>query len=92
MPLVRVNPRKPAQAHAEIASICLNEAMSAVGPRRTELIDSAKNHIRKFRQLLTAKHPEEAWIAYNELIRLLEIFDLLPSTLGRQSGSGPRNS
>jgi len=41
MPLVLVNPRKPAQFRAEIASICLNEAMNAAEPLRTELLDSA---------------------------------------------------
>jgi hypothetical protein len=75
MALVVVNPRKPAQAHAEISSICLSEAMTAVGPRRVELLESARLHIREFRYLLTAQCPEEAWITYNELVDLLERFD-----------------
>ena len=75
MPLVVVNPRKLAQAHAEISSICLSEAVNAVGQRRTELLDSARLHIRSFRYLLTAQCPEEAWITYNELVDLLELFD-----------------
>ena len=75
MPLVAVNPRKPAQTHAEIASICLTEAVNAVEPRRTELLDSARFHIGSLRLLLTVKCPEEAWVTYNELFELLELFD-----------------
>ena len=75
MPLVLANPRKPAQAHAEIASICLNEAINAAEPRRTELLDSARLHIRGFHRLLTAQCPEEAWMTYNELIDLFDLFD-----------------
>jgi hypothetical protein len=84
MPLVEVNAQKPAKAHAEIASICLSEAVYAIGPRRTELLDSARSHIGSLRLLLTAKCPEEAWITYNELFDLLELFDnpdrVLPAT------------
>jgi hypothetical protein len=75
MPLVEVNPRKPAQTHAEIASICLHEAMSAAEPRRAELLESARLHLRGLRRLLTAQCPEEAWVTYNELFDLLELFD-----------------
>lgn len=84
MPLVEVNAQKPAKTHAEIASICLNEAVNAVDPRRTELLDSARSHIGNLRRLLTAQCPEEAWITYNELFDLLELFDtpdrILPAT------------
>lgn len=75
MPLVEVNSKKPAATHAEIASICLFEAVNAVGPRRAELLDSAKFHIERLRGLLTVRSPEEAWIAYNELVDLLEVFE-----------------
>ena len=75
MPLVVVNTRKPAATHAEIASICLTEAVNAMGPRRIELLDSARFHIGRLRRLLTVKSPEEAWITYNELFDLLELFD-----------------
>lgn len=76
MPLVAINPRKPAQAHAEIASICLAEAIYASEPRRTELLESARSHLRGLgRLLLTAQSPEEAWITYDKLIDLLELFD-----------------
>lgn len=75
MSLVEVNNKKPAQTHADIATLCLDEAVNALEPRRTELLNSAKSHIERIRGYLTGRSPEEMWITYNELTDLLDLFE-----------------
>jgi hypothetical protein len=72
--LVLVTSLDPLAAHAEIASLCLEEALEAEGGYFDHLIAAATSHIEDFRLALTKSSPENAWLTYQELVSSLELF------------------
>jgi hypothetical protein len=72
--LVLVTSLDPLSTHAEIASLCLEEALEAEGGYLDHLIAAATSHIEGFRLALTNNSPENAWLTYQELISSLELF------------------
>jgi hypothetical protein len=65
-----------AEQHAENASLLLMEASNADGPRRQELVDSARDHLNQVKSwvAVTPEAPQEAHDAVREVSAALALF------------------